>query len=36
MSTIESLDRQQWIVILVVVCVAGFMVLQGFGSNRKI
>jgi len=36
MSFIEGLDRQQWLVILVCVTIAGFMVLQGFGSKRRI
>ncbi len=35
-TTIENLDRQQWLVILVVVTVAGFMVLQGFGNKRRL
>jgi len=31
---IEGLEREQWIVILVCVTVAGFMMLQGMGTRR--
>jgi hypothetical protein len=35
MRWFDSLDKQEWLLVLIVAVVIGFLALQGFGSRSK-